>query len=367
MQDVLDVVERLPALMKGLALAAAGLLIGAGLRMLQNLSPLAVPAGGGGRLRGGGGAHPAVADPAGAGAACDVDGVAAAMSTVLLLFAIFAPLSLLAVGGLIPLLPEIQRQLVVEHGLLSARAFARGLRAGAGGAGAEHPVGRADGLAHRRALRVLLAALGRQCCRRRRCCALAGGGWLSRNAARPLVKAFRRGAGAAGARAVRGGWRAACRLGSGRGTGVGDGDGLFDRDLARLAASAGRARAWRGGGGAAVLSAPAHTRWAEVLALLALGVAGALQLGKVPPALLAIAGEFGVGLPWAAALLSFFALVAALAGLAAGLAAARLGVRRAPAGRGGGAGGGGLRRGGRALAAVAVRRARARGPRLSRP
>ena len=49
----------------------------------------------------------------------------------------------------------------------------------------------------------------------------------------------------------------------------------------------------------------------------------------MPPALLAIAGEFGVGLPWAAALLSFFALVAALAGLAAGLAAARLGVRRA--------------------------------------
>ena len=66
-----------------------------------------------------------------------------------------------------------------------------------------------------------------------------------------------------------------------------------------------------------------------MLALLSLGVAGALQLGKVPPALLAIAAEFGVGLPWAAALLSSFALVAALAGLAAGLAAARAGVRRA--------------------------------------
>ena len=38
MQDVLTSWERLPALMKGLALAAAGLLIGAGLRMLQNLS-----------------------------------------------------------------------------------------------------------------------------------------------------------------------------------------------------------------------------------------------------------------------------------------------------------------------------------------
>jgi chromate transporter len=38
MQDVLTSWERLPALMKGLALAAAGLLIGAGLRMLQNLA-----------------------------------------------------------------------------------------------------------------------------------------------------------------------------------------------------------------------------------------------------------------------------------------------------------------------------------------
>jgi predicted MFS family arabinose efflux permease len=66
-----------------------------------------------------------------------------------------------------------------------------------------------------------------------------------------------------------------------------------------------------------------------VLALLSLGVAAALQLGKVPPALLAIAAEFGVGLPWAAALLSSFAFVAALAGLAAGLAAARAGERRA--------------------------------------
>lgn len=58
-------------------------------------------------------------------------------------------------------------------------------------------------------------------------------------------------------------------------------------------------------------------------------MAAALQLGKVPPALLAIAAEFGVGLPWAAGLLSSFALVAAVAGLAAGLAAARIGVRRA--------------------------------------
>jgi chromate transporter len=38
MQEALTSWERLPAVMKGLALAAAGLLIGAGLRMLQNLS-----------------------------------------------------------------------------------------------------------------------------------------------------------------------------------------------------------------------------------------------------------------------------------------------------------------------------------------
>jgi predicted MFS family arabinose efflux permease len=57
-------------------------------------------------------------------------------------------------------------------------------------------------------------------------------------------------------------------------------------------------------------------------------VAGALQLGKVPPALLPIAAEYGTGLPGAAALLSFFALIAALAGLSAGFVAARLGARR---------------------------------------
>ena len=76
-------------------------------------------------------------------------------------------------------------------------------------------------------------------------------------------------------------------------------------------------------------AAPDPTRWAEVLALLALGVSSALQVGKVPPALLVVAAEFGAGLPAAAALLSFFALVAGLAGLAAGLVAARAGVRRA--------------------------------------
>jgi predicted MFS family arabinose efflux permease len=48
----------------------------------------------------------------------------------------------------------------------------------------------------------------------------------------------------------------------------------------------------------------------------------------VPPALLPIAEDYATGLPGAAALLSFFALIAALAGLSAGLVAARLGARR---------------------------------------
>jgi predicted MFS family arabinose efflux permease len=65
-----------------------------------------------------------------------------------------------------------------------------------------------------------------------------------------------------------------------------------------------------------------------VLALVGAGVAGALQLGKVPPALLPIAQDYATGLPGAAALLSFFALIAAFAGLSAGFVAARLGARR---------------------------------------
>jgi predicted MFS family arabinose efflux permease len=48
----------------------------------------------------------------------------------------------------------------------------------------------------------------------------------------------------------------------------------------------------------------------------------------VPPALLPIAGDFATGLAGAAALLSFFALIAAFTGLWAGLVAARIGARR---------------------------------------
>ena len=70
------------------------------------------------------------------------------------------------------------------------------------------------------------------------------------------------------------------------------------------------------------------TDWAEIAALVAAGVASAVQFGKVAPSLLAIGRELGTGLSGAAGLISVFALVAAAAGLPAGLLAARAGVRR---------------------------------------
>ncbi|SHJ34937.1 Predicted arabinose efflux permease, MFS family [Roseomonas rosea] len=76
-------------------------------------------------------------------------------------------------------------------------------------------------------------------------------------------------------------------------------------------------------------SAKAVTRWAEVAVLVGAGVTASLQLGKVAPALLAIAADLQVGLSGAAGLLSVFALMGAVFGLAAGLVAARLGMRRA--------------------------------------
>ncbi len=71
------------------------------------------------------------------------------------------------------------------------------------------------------------------------------------------------------------------------------------------------------------------TDWLEVSALVGAGVAGALQIGKLAPAMLKIAAEFDIGLAGAAALLSVFSLLAALVGAGAGMLAARAGVRRA--------------------------------------
>ncbi len=69
--------------------------------------------------------------------------------------------------------------------------------------------------------------------------------------------------------------------------------------------------------------------WAEIAALVGAGVAGALQLGKLAPALLPVGEAFGIGLAGAAGLLSVFSVAAGLAGAGAGLVAARAGMRRA--------------------------------------
>lgn len=74
---------------------------------------------------------------------------------------------------------------------------------------------------------------------------------------------------------------------------------------------------------------PPGTRWAAVLAVLLAGIAGAAQIGKVPAAMTTIGAEFSLGLGGAAMLVGLFGLLAALGGLAIGLAAVRIGARRA--------------------------------------
>ncbi|WP_237217756.1 MFS transporter, partial [Falsiroseomonas oryziterrae] len=59
------------------------------------------------------------------------------------------------------------------------------------------------------------------------------------------------------------------------------------------------------------------------------GIAAAAQVGKVPAAMTTIGAEFGLTLSAAALLVALFALLTAVAGLAIGLAAARIGARRA--------------------------------------
>ncbi len=70
------------------------------------------------------------------------------------------------------------------------------------------------------------------------------------------------------------------------------------------------------------------TRWGPVLAIVALGIAVAIQVGKVPAALTTLAAEFDRPLAGAALLVSVFALMSAVAGLPLGLLAGRLGARR---------------------------------------
>lgn len=73
----------------------------------------------------------------------------------------------------------------------------------------------------------------------------------------------------------------------------------------------------------------AATAWGAILAILLAGIAAAAQIGKVPAAMTTIAAEFGLTLAAAALLVSLAALLAAAGGLAIGLAAGRIGARRA--------------------------------------
>jgi hypothetical protein len=87
------------------------------------------------------------------------------------------------------------------------------------------------------------------------------------------------------------------------------------------------------------------TRWPAVLAVLLAGIASAAQVGKVPAAMTTIGAEFGLGLGGAATLVGLFGLLAALGGLAIGLAAARIGRAAGAAGGGGHRHGSGAGRG----------------------
>lgn len=73
----------------------------------------------------------------------------------------------------------------------------------------------------------------------------------------------------------------------------------------------------------------APTHWAPILAVVLAGIGGAAQIGKVPAAMTTIGAEFGLSLAGASWLVALFALMAAIGGLAIGLAAARIGARRA--------------------------------------
>jgi len=66
-----------------------------------------------------------------------------------------------------------------------------------------------------------------------------------------------------------------------------------------------------------------------ILAVVLAGIAGAAQIGKVPAAMTTIGAEFGIGLVGASLLVALFALMAAAGGLMLGLAASRIGARRA--------------------------------------
>ena len=72
----------------------------------------------------------------------------------------------------------------------------------------------------------------------------------------------------------------------------------------------------------------AATRWFVVSVMIASGIAAALHVGKVPPAIPALRDELGLGLVAAGWVASIFSLIGATLGIASGLAADRLGARR---------------------------------------
>lgn len=74
---------------------------------------------------------------------------------------------------------------------------------------------------------------------------------------------------------------------------------------------------------------PARTDWNAVLAVIAAGVVVSIQLGKLPPLLPALRGEFDLDLVTAGLVASSFNLIGAGIGIAAGFASDRIGGRLA--------------------------------------
>jgi MFS transporter, DHA1 family, inner membrane transport protein len=71
-----------------------------------------------------------------------------------------------------------------------------------------------------------------------------------------------------------------------------------------------------------------NARWPTILLIVGAGVVSAFQVGKAPAALAAVRADLGLDLATASWLLSAFAIVGALAGVAIGVAVDRLGARR---------------------------------------
>jgi MFS family permease len=73
---------------------------------------------------------------------------------------------------------------------------------------------------------------------------------------------------------------------------------------------------------------PVRTRWSIVALAFAAGIAGAMQVGKVPPALSVIRSELGLSLVAAGWVASLFNAIGAAAGMLTGVVADQLGRRR---------------------------------------